>query len=184
MQFLCQALGEASADGTRIVAAVASLDDGGMRVPDNGRSPAPDQIDVPIPVHVEQVGAFGAIDEHGCAADRPKRPHRAVDPCDEDAARALLRLDRAVTSQFTARSRRDIPLDIHIADAWILARQAWSGNSGAYLRVGAGDVSVGASVEGSAREAIKESVMVRPRICSGVAGRSSGPSTSSATENR
>ena len=127
MQFLCQALGEASVDGVGIVAAVAALDHGGMGVPDNGRSPAPDQIDAASPAHVEQVRASGAIDEHGRAADRPKRPHRAVYPCDEDATRALVRFDRAGTSQTRARSHRDIPWDIYHYNAEFVPR-AWKGH--------------------------------------------------------
>ncbi len=68
------------------------VDDLGARMSEQERAPALHQVDVPLTVDVDQVGALAAIDEHGRAADASERANGGVHAAGDHAARAIEQL--------------------------------------------------------------------------------------------
>ncbi len=63
-------------------------DDLRMRVPEEQRTPRADEVDVPVPVDVDDVGTLATIEEARRASDRPERPDGGVDAAGDHRSRA------------------------------------------------------------------------------------------------
>ncbi len=57
-----------------------SLDDLGTRVPEQQGSPRLHEVDVAIPVHIDEVRALASLDEQRRAPDRSERSHGRIHP--------------------------------------------------------------------------------------------------------
>ena len=55
-----------------------------MGVTGDRRTPASNEIDIAVAIHIEDVGTLGRFDKDGLPAHRAERPHRAVDTAHED----------------------------------------------------------------------------------------------------
>ena len=86
-------------------AAVGGLHDLRAGVTEQQRAPRLHQVDVPVPVDVDQVRALASLDEDRRAAHAPERPHRRVDPAgDHLRAHARRALPTAIPTRHAART--------------------------------------------------------------------------------
>jgi hypothetical protein len=101
-------LGQLDLDGSRRAEAGAAprgvaqpLNDVGMRVTGDQRSPRADQIDVLVAVGVPHERTATAHQEEWFTTDRAPRAHRAVHSCRNDACRTREKLSRCVVQIVT-----------------------------------------------------------------------------------
>ena len=74
----CASAGQQAPKLSPFAAAVHSSNDIRVGVADDGRSPTAHQVDIPVSVHVIDVGTFGPFDEDGVPTDGMKGTDRAV----------------------------------------------------------------------------------------------------------
>ena len=67
---------------------VDGLDHHVRRMPENGRTPSADVVDVLLAIHVPDVGAFRALDEKWFAADTAKGAHGRIHAARDTGASA------------------------------------------------------------------------------------------------
>jgi hypothetical protein len=82
--FLCRGGAEAGADGE---SALEGLEDRGMAMAEQQRSPGADVIDVFVAIDIEDVRPLAAGDEHRLATDTAEGAHRGVDAAGDDLLR-------------------------------------------------------------------------------------------------